>query len=48
MFNEAREVEIKRVMEHFEVFIDGKFFSSYDNLEEMVKDMEKEAVAING
>lgn len=44
MFNEANEVEIKRVMEHLEVFIDGEFFASYDSLEEMVKDMEKEAV----
>lgn len=44
MFSNANEVEIKRKNGHLEVFIDGKFFSSYDSLEEMVKDMAEDDV----
>lgn len=44
-FNGAYSIEIKNVNGHVEVFVDGKFSSSYDTLEEMIQEMTEEETA---
>lgn len=41
-------IEIKKVMEHWEIFIDGKRFSSCDNWTEIYKDLKEIEETYNG
>lgn len=36
----SNDYDIVRVMEHFEVYIDGKFYCSADNMMEAVSEIE--------
>ena len=36
----SNDYDIVRVMEHFEVYIDGKFYCSTDNMKEAVSEIE--------
>lgn len=43
---DLEKIEIRHVMEHYEVFVDGRFVVSGDTLNEVLEELRKEGYPI--